>query len=113
MDKLSHQPPELDLALLYLSYLLETLHHALERNDATLDALAGIILDERPKTLLGLAIRARAEKWLRRHLWMVDFGSLSPSDQAARVVIDSAMLIDCACPLLPENHIRVAMMQSR
>ena len=38
---------------------------------ALLDALAGhIILDEHPKTLLGLAITARAEKWLRRSTGM-------------------------------------------
>jgi hypothetical protein len=84
---------EPDLALLYLGFLFETLHDAPERDDAMLDALAGQILDERPKTLLGLAIKACVAKWLRRHLWMADFDSLSPSDQAARVVIDSAMCI--------------------
>jgi hypothetical protein len=55
--------------------------------------LAELILEECPKTLFGLAIASRAEKWLRRHLWMVDFDSLSPSDLAARIVIDSAMRI--------------------
>jgi hypothetical protein len=84
---------EPDLALLYLGFLFETLHDAPERDDAMLDALAGQILDERPKTLLGLAIKALMAKWFRRHLWMADFDSLSPSDQAARVVIDSAMRI--------------------
>jgi hypothetical protein len=84
---------EPDLALLYLGFLFETLHNAPERDDPMLDALARQILDERPKTLLGLAIKAFVAKWFRRHLWMADFGSLSPSDQAARVVIDSAMRI--------------------
>jgi hypothetical protein len=84
---------EPDLALLYLGFLFETLHNAPERDDAMLDALAGQILDERPKTLLGLAIKAFMAKWFRRHLWMADFGSLSSSDQAARLVIDSAMRI--------------------
>src|ERR1700752_3775660 len=50
-------------------------------------------LDKRPKTLLGLAIRARAEKHLCRYLWTVDFERLPPSDQAARVVIECAMLL--------------------
>src|SRR5262249_42181219 len=45
------------------------------------------------KTLLGLAIRARAEKHLCRCLWTVDFERLPPSDQAARVVIECAMLL--------------------
>jgi hypothetical protein len=58
-----------------------------------LDALAWHILGERPKTLLGLAITAYAEKWLRRRLWMVDFDSLSPSEQDACVVIESAMRV--------------------
>jgi hypothetical protein len=84
---------EPDLALLYLGFLFETLHDAPERDDAMLDALAGQILDERPKTLLGLAIKALVAKWFHRHLWMADFDSLSPSDQAARVAIDSAMRI--------------------
>jgi hypothetical protein len=48
---------EPELALLYLGSLFETLHDAPERDDAMLDALAGQILDERPKTLLGLAIK--------------------------------------------------------
>ena len=94
MNNLSQPPPaEPDMALLYLSYLFETLH-ALERKDATLDALAEHILEERPKTLLGLALASCAEKWLRRHLWMVNIDSLSSSEQAARVVIDGA--INCA-----------------
>src|SRR6516164_1518289 len=45
-------------------------------DEAELDALAWHILDKRPKTLLGLAIRARAEKHLCRYLWTVDFESL-------------------------------------
>jgi hypothetical protein len=49
------------------------------------------ILDEGPKTLLGLVIRARAEKWLRRHLWTFAFDILSPLEQGVCVVIDSAM----------------------
>src|SRR5262249_10089507 len=59
--------------------------------DAKLDALAMQILDEGPKTLPGLVIRARAEKWLRRHLWTLPFDSLSPLEQSLCVVIDSAM----------------------
>jgi hypothetical protein len=46
------------------------------RDDAKLDALAMHILDEGPKTLLGLVIKARAEKWLRRHLWTLAYDSL-------------------------------------
>jgi hypothetical protein len=84
---------EPDLALLYLGFLFETLHDAPERDDAMLGALAGQIIDERPKTLLGLAIKALVAKWFCRHLWMADFDSLSPCDQAARVVIDSAMRV--------------------
>jgi hypothetical protein len=61
------------------------------RDDAKLDALAMRILDEGPKTLPGLVIRARAEKWLRRHLWTLAFDSLSPLEQGVCVVIDSAM----------------------
>ena len=38
-----------------------------------------------------LVIRARAEKWLRRHLWTLAFDSLSPLEQGVCVVIDSAM----------------------
>ncbi|MGC2823646.1 MAG: hypothetical protein WA322_05335 [Pseudolabrys sp.] len=98
---MSQQSPaaEPDMALLFLGSLFETLHRAPERDDAKLDALAMHILDEGPKTLLGLVIRARAEKWLRRHLWMLDFDSLSPSDQAARVVIDTAMRLGApSCP---------------
>jgi hypothetical protein len=45
--------------------------HARHRDDALLHGLARhITLDEHPKTLLGLAVAARAEKWLRRRLWM-------------------------------------------
>jgi hypothetical protein len=89
------QPADPDMALLFLGSWFEKLLHAPERDDATLDALAGhIILDERPKTLLGLVITALAEKWLRRRLWMVDFDRLPPSDQGVRVVID-ALLRSC------------------
>ena len=97
MNHLSHpQPAEPDTALLFLGSFFEDLHHAPVRDDAKLDALAmQIILDEGPKTLLGLVIRARAEKWLRRHLWTLAFDRLSPLEQGVRVVIDSAMRIDC------------------
>jgi hypothetical protein len=89
------QPAEPDMALLYLGSLFETLDDTLppERDEAKLDALAWHILDKRPKTLLGLAIRARAERHLCRYLWKVDFERLPPSDQAARVVIECAMLL--------------------
>src|SRR5215470_930758 len=97
MNNLSQppQPTEPDMALLYLGSLFETLDYTLppERDEAKLDALAWHILDKRPKTLLGLAIRARAEKHLCRYLWTVDFERLPPSDQAARVVIECAMLL--------------------
>src|SRR5215510_11161308 len=97
MNNLSQppQPTKPDIALLYLGSLFETLDYTLppERDEAKLDALAWHILDKRPKTLLGLAIRARAEKHLCRYLWTVDFERLPPSDQAARVVIDCAMLL--------------------
>src|SRR6266571_6806944 len=89
------QPAQPDMALLFLGSFFEDLHHAPVRDDAKLDALAMQILDEGPKTLLGLVIRLRAEKWLRRHLWALAFDSLSPLDQGVRVVIDSAMRIDC------------------
>ena len=96
MNNLSQppQPTEPDMGLLYLGSLFETLDYTLppERDEAKLDALAWHILDKRPKTLLGLAIRARAEKHLCRYLWTVDFERLPPSDQAARVVIECAML---------------------
>src|SRR6516165_10239489 len=97
MYNLSH-PPRLigpDLTLLFLRSLIETLDYTLppERDEAKLDGLAWHILDKRPKTLLGLAIRARAEKHLCRYLWTVDFERLPPSDQAARVVIECAMLL--------------------
>jgi len=97
MNNLSQppQPTEPDMALLYLGSLFETLDYTLppERDEAKLDALAWHILDKRPKTLFGLAIRARAEKHLCRYLWTVDFERLPPSDQAARVVIECAMLL--------------------
>jgi hypothetical protein len=90
------------LALVYLASFFETLDCTLppERDEAKLDALAWLILDKRPKTLLGLAIRARAEKHLCRYLWTVDFERLPPSDQAARVVIERAMLLSSR----PCNH---------
>ena len=83
------------MALLYFGSLFETLDYTLppERDEAKLDALAWHILDKRPKTLLGLAIRARVEKHLCRYLWTVDFERLPPSDQGARVVIECAMLL--------------------
>ena len=88
------QPVEPDMTLLFLGSFFENLHHAPARDDAKLDALAMQILDEGPKTLLGLVIRARAEKWLRRHLWTLAYDRLSPFEQGVRVVIDSAMRID-------------------
>jgi hypothetical protein len=93
MKSMAQRPPaaEPDMALLYLSFLFDRLHGAPERNCAVLDALAWQILDKRPKTLLGLALAARAERWFRRYLWMQDIDSLSPSDQAARLVVDLAM----------------------
>ena len=84
------QPAQPDMALLLLGSFFEDLHHAPVRDDAKLDALAMQILDEGPKTLPGLVIRARAEKWLRRHLCL-PFDSLSPLEQSLCVVIDSAM----------------------
>src|SRR5215471_20776570 len=86
------------MALVYLGSLFETVDYACppERDEAKLDALAWHILDKRPKTLLGLAIRARAEKHLCRYLWAVDFERLPPSDQAARVVLEGAMLLSAA-----------------
>ena len=83
------------MALLYFGSLFETLDYTLppERDEAKLDALAWHILDKRPKTLLGLAIRARAEKYFYRYLWTVNFERLPPSDQAAGVVIECAMLL--------------------
>src|SRR5215510_6067478 len=88
------QPTEPDMALLFLGSLFETLDDTLppERNEAKLDGLAWHILNKRSKTLLGLAIRARAEKQLCRYLWSVDFERLPPPDQAARVVTECAML---------------------
>jgi hypothetical protein len=78
------------MALLFLGSWFATLHDAPKRNHAKLNALAWHILGERPKTLLGLAIKACAEKWLRQRLWMVDFDFLSPSEQHACVVIEIA-----------------------
>jgi hypothetical protein len=95
MNNLSQppQPTEPDMALLYLGSLFETLDYTLPSDEAKPDALAWHILDKRPKTLLGLAIRARAEKHLCRYLWTVDFEKLPPSDQGARVMIECAMLL--------------------
>ena len=100
MNNLSQppQPAQPDMALLLLGSFFEDLQHAPVRDDAKLDALAMHILDEGPKTLLGLVIRARAEKWLRRHLWTLAYDSLSPLEQGFRVVIDSTMRIDCDRP---------------
>jgi hypothetical protein len=53
-----------DMALLFLGSWFATLHDAPKHNHAMLNALAWHILGERPKTLLGLAIKACAEKWL-------------------------------------------------
>lgn len=90
-------PADAEMALLFLGSWFEKLLHAPERHQATLDALAGhIILDERPKTLLGLVITALAEKRLRRQLWVVDFDRLPPSDQGVCVVVD-AVLRSCRC----------------
>jgi hypothetical protein len=100
MNNLSQppQPVEPDMTLLFLASYFEDLHRAPVRDDAKLDALAMHILDEGPKTLLGLVIKARAEKWLRRHLWTLAYDSLPPLDRGVRVVIDSAMRIDCDRP---------------
>jgi hypothetical protein len=100
MNNLSQppQPVEPDMTLLFLASYFEDLHRAPVRDDAKLDALAMHILDEGPKTLLGLVIRARAEKWLRRHLWTLAYDSLSPLERGVRVVIDSTMRIDCDRP---------------
>ena len=86
---------EPDTTLLFLGSFFGELQHAPVRDDAKLDALAMHILDEGPKTLLGLVIRARAEKWLRRHLWTLAYDGLSPFEQGVRVVVDSTMRIDC------------------
>src|SRR6478735_7831186 len=94
---LSPKPAEPDLALIYFGSLFETLRQAPESHESALDALAGhIILNERPKTKLGLAVQANAEKWLRRDLWSADHKNLSPSDQAVRILVDSAMRMGCA-----------------
>ena len=65
--------------------MFETLDYRLppERDEAKLDALAWHILDKRPKTLLGLAIRARAERHLCRYLWTIDFERLNQELNAA------------------------------
>jgi hypothetical protein len=98
-----------DMALLFLGSWFEKLLDAPERDDATLDAVAAhIILDKRPKTLLGLVITALAEKWLRRRLWMVDFDRLPPSDQGVRVVID-AVLRSCPPDRVSTNHLSPAL----
>ena len=102
------QPAEPDTTLLFLGSFFEDLHHAPVRDDAKLDALAMQILDEAPKTLLGLVITALAEKWLRRRLWMVDFDRLPPSDQGVRVVID-AVLRSCPPDRVSTNHLSPAL----
>ena len=95
MNDLSPHATEPDMALVYLGSFFKTLDNAppSEREEAKLDAVAWHILEQRPKTLLGLAIRARAEKHLCRYLWTVNFERLPPSDQAARAVIECAMLL--------------------
>ena len=94
---LSPKPAEPDLALIYFGSLFETLRQEPDSHESTLNALAGhIILNERPKTKLGLAVQANAEKWLRRDLWATDYKNLSPSDQAVRILVDSAMRMGCA-----------------
>jgi len=50
------QPAEPDMVLLFLGSFLEDLLHAPVRDDAKVDALAMQILDEGPKTLLGLVM---------------------------------------------------------
>ena len=108
MNSLSQPPPtEPDMALLYLGSLFETVDCTLspERDEAQLDALAWHILNKRPKTLLGLAIRARAEKQLCRYLWSVDFDRLPPSDQAARVVTECAMLLSSRPKIAAPNKV--------
>jgi hypothetical protein len=97
MNNLS-QPPQPVEPDTTLGSFFEDLRHAPVRDDAKLDALAMHILDECPRTLLGLVIRARAEKWLRRHLWTLAYDSLSPLEQGVRVVVDSTMRIDCDRP---------------
>ena len=87
------RPGEPDLALIYLGSLFETLQEESAGDDTALEALAAQILEHRAQTPLGLVIKARATKWLSRHLWMTDFDTLSPSEQAVRVVIDSAARI--------------------
>jgi hypothetical protein len=94
-----------DMALLFLGSWFEKLLDAPERLDAV---AAHIILDERPKTLLGLVITALAERWLRRRLWMLDFDRLPPSDQGVRVVID-AVLRSCPPDRVSTNHLSPAL----
>lgn len=93
MKNILQRPPaaEPDMALMFLSFLFDELHKDPESNCAMLDGLAWQILDKGPKTPIGLALAAQAERWLCRYLWMRDIDSLSPSDRAARLVIDSAM----------------------
>ena len=60
-QSLSPKSAEPDLALIYFGSLFETLRQAPESHESALDALAGhIILNERPKTKLGLAVQANA-----------------------------------------------------
>lgn len=51
-----------------------------------------------------MAIKSFVAKWFRRHLWMADFGSLSPSDQAARVVIAARCVSPTAKPMVFAAH---------
>ena len=86
MNNLSQppQPTEPDMGLLYLGSLFETLDYTLPPE------------------------RDEAEKHLCRYLWTVDFERLPPSDQAARVVIECAMLLSsrpCVlCLAQQEDH---------
>src|SRR5262249_45375454 len=92
----------------FLGSLFETLEYTLvpERDDTKLNALAWHILDKRPKTLLGLAIRARAEKHLCRHLWTVDFERLPPPDQARTTANLNPRLSGAICsPLWQQTEI--------
>ena len=89
------QPAQPDMALLLLGSFFEDLHHAPVRDDAKLDALAMQILDEGPKTLPGLVIRTRAEKWLRRHLWTLPFDSSRLSNRVFALSSTVRCGIDC------------------
>jgi hypothetical protein len=89
------QSAQPDMALLLLGSFFEDLHHAPVRDDAKLDALAMQILGEGPKTLPGLVIRARAEKWLRRHLWTLAFDTSRLSSRVFALSSTVRCSIDC------------------